>query len=381
MEATIQSIKHIASTSDGADRVKIRNALWEAYHSLDTPNDILGRISALSPQLSLTRIGVDCGIFKALANSDSPLKTEVIAETCSVDPELAGRILRYLATIHLLRETGRDEFAANLATRVLSGENEESVVHFAFGSLNRVFQELPDYLAETKYQNPSDPTKTPFQIAFKTVLHAFEWLPRDPERHAHGHRSMMAQRQENWFSTFPVEKEVGDWSAEPDKALFVDIGGGGGHQCFRFKAKYPNLPGRIILQDLPATIARFKPGDGVEAMVHSFYDPQPIKGAKFYYLRNIIHDYPDERCLRIIENLIPALDKDSRILFDDIVLSNTGVHWRGASQDMILMTCFAAVERTRDQWYALLDRAGLKILDIHTYDAEVESSVIVAVPK
>ena len=141
-----------------------------------------------------------------------------------------------------------------------------------------VFQELPDFLAETKYQDLTENTKTPFQKAFKTDLAAYDWLPTQPERFGYLHTAMMAKRGEDWLSTFPVEKEVGDWSAEPEKALFVDIGGGSGHQCVRLKTKYPNLPGRIILQDIPQTMKRVKTIDSVEAMAHNFYDPQPIKG-------------------------------------------------------------------------------------------------------
>lgn len=104
-------------------------------------------------------------------------------------------------------------------------------------------------------------------------------------------------------------------------------------------------------------------------------------GAKFYYLRNIIHDYTDDECVKILKNIIPALDKDSRILLDDMVLSNSGVHWRAAAADLTMMTSLAARERTRDEWYALMDRAGLEILNIHTYNVTVETSVVVAVPK
>lgn len=125
----------------------------------------------------------------------------------------------------------------------------------------------------------TDGAKTPFQTAFKTVLPAYGWLPRDPKRFAVGHQAMMAQR-EDWLDSFPIEKEAGDWSAEPDKALFVDIGGGGGHQCMRLRAKYPNLPGRIILQDTPTSISLVNPTKDFEATVHSFYDPQPVKGIR-----------------------------------------------------------------------------------------------------
>lgn len=254
----------------------------------------------------------------------------------------------------------------------------------------------------------TDNAQTPAQKAFKTDLPAYDFLPSDPRRFAHLHQMMMAQRTHDWLSSFPVEREVGDWSPEPEKALFVDIGGGFGHQCVRLKAKYPNLLGRIILQDIPETISLVKPTEGVEAMAHNFYDPQPIEGrypsqikftnsfhfkthifsltnnspgAKFYYLRNIIHDYPDEVCVKILQNIVPALNKDSRILLDDMVLSNYGVHWRATVKDITMMTLLAARERTKDQWYALLDRAGLKILDIHTYNPTTETSVVVAVPK
>ena len=82
----------------------------------------------------------------------------------------------------------------------------------------------------------------------------------------------------DWLSVFPVEEEVGTWSTEPNKALFVDIGGSFGHQCRAFKAKYPNLPGRIILQDIPQTLEHVPPIEGVEVMVQNFFEPQAIKG-------------------------------------------------------------------------------------------------------
>jgi demethylsterigmatocystin 6-O-methyltransferase len=74
------------------------------------------------------------------------------------------------------------------------------------------------------------------------------------------------------------------------------------------------------------------------------------------------------------------MDKDSRILIDDMALSNSGVHWR-ATQIDVLMMMLAGLERTKEQWHVLLDKAGLKILEIHTYDSAIETSVTVAVPK
>jgi demethylsterigmatocystin 6-O-methyltransferase len=104
-------------------------------------------------------------------------------------------------------------------------------------------------------------------------------------------------------------------------------------------------------------------------------------GAKFYYLRTVLHDYPDEKCIAILQNLIPAMDKDSRILIDEMVLPNSGVHWQVTSVDLTMMACLGSQERTKEQWYMLLDKAGLKILKIYTYHSPLHNSVMVVVPK
>lgn len=85
----------------------------------------------------------------------------------------------------------------------------------------------------------------------------------------------------DWLAALPVDDEVAKWqSADPERVLFVDIGGGMGHQCLRLRERYPDAPGRVIVQDMPITIGRIpKPmPHGVEAMAHTFDDPQPVKG-------------------------------------------------------------------------------------------------------
>lgn len=67
--------------------------------------------------------------------------------------------------------------------------------------------------------------------------------------------------------------------------LLVDVGGGVGHQCLAFRLRYPAIPGRVILQDLDNVVALAEssplPGfrdSGIEAQVHDFFAPQPVKG-------------------------------------------------------------------------------------------------------
>jgi demethylsterigmatocystin 6-O-methyltransferase len=101
------------------------------------------------------------------------------------------------------------------------------------------------------------------------------------------------------------------------------------------------------------------------------------EGAKIYYLRNVIHDYPDEKAIVILKNLAAALAEDSVNLIDDMVIPDVGAHWHATQLDIALMAGLASMERTREAWYKLIEKAGLKINQIYTYTASLRDSIIV----
>ena len=79
-------------------------------------------------------------------------------------------------------------------------------------------------------------------------------------------------------------------SIQDGDVLLVDVGGGVGQDLLKFHAKHPDLRGRLILQDLPDVVNNAKVPEYIEAMGHDFFTPQPIHGAKAYYLHSILHD-------------------------------------------------------------------------------------------
>ena len=94
-----------------------------------------------------------------------------------------------------------------------------------------------------------------------------------------------------------------------------------------------------------------------------------------------MHDWPDDRCVIILNQIIKAMNEDSVILIHDMVLPNQGAHWRATQIDLAMMAGLAAMERTEKQWYSLLEAAGLKIKQIFTYTPDLRDSIIVAVPR
>ncbi|KFY95975.1 hypothetical protein V500_02605 [Pseudogymnoascus sp. VKM F-4518 (FW-2643)] len=97
-------------------------------------------------------------------------------------------------------------------------------------------------------------------------------------------------------------------------------------------------------------------------------------------MRNIIHDYPEDKAILILKNIIAALATDSVILIDDMVIPNSGAHWQATQIDLVMMMSLASLERTKEQWHELLEKAGLKINNIYTYTASLQDSIIECVP-
>lgn len=70
----------------------------------------------------------------------------------------------------------------------------------------------------------------------------------------------------------------------------------------------------------------------VEFMVHDFLTEQPVRGVSAFIFRWILHNWSDEYCIKILRNLIPALEPGAKIIVNDTVLPPVGTmpRWREA---------------------------------------------------
>jgi len=94
--------------------------------------------------------------------------------------------------------------------------------------------------------------------------------------------------------------------------LLVNVGGNIGRDVTMFRKAFPDLAGRVILQDLPAIIEsglkEELSGLGIKAIAHDFFTPQPVKGARAYYLHHILRTCLLFLTLRPSSRLIDGLD-------------------------------------------------------------------------
>lgn len=170
-----------------------------------------------------------------------------------------------------------------------------------------------------------------------------------------------------WTKLFPTQSIVED--AKENRVLVVDIGGGKGHDGLRFTKQHPKVAdGSVVVQDLPHVIDAARTFDGqkkVVPMAYNYLEPQPIKGARVYYIHVVIHNADDERAVAVLNNVAEAMEKGySQLLIHESVIDVSNPHANATSQDIFMMGMFAARERTRDRWEDVIRKAGLAICDI-----------------
>ncbi|KAL8757503.1 MAG: hypothetical protein Q9184_004183 [Pyrenodesmia sp. 2 TL-2023] len=364
----------------GDSRRALLKEVKELQYELETPKETCNRYRNSGLDLSIAYIFYHIKLFDILLkHGKSPVSTGDLAQETKTDPKLLGRLLRYAASSGLVKQSSEDTWTASRLTHSMVAPSSEADLEEAFTSTLPLWVDLPRFLAQTSYQNPTDSMNTVHQLAWNTPLSFFDWMTEHPEHYAVLNKFMAANRMaQTGVQVFPFEDKVPALfkTESPETPLFVDVGGGRGQMCRAFRARYPDLPGRVIFQDLPQTMADAPSGNGTEAMAHNFFHPQPIRGAKIYYLRHVLHDWPDAKAEDILKRVVEAMDKESVILIDEKVLPDVGASSLAAGLDLSMMSHFAASERSERAWKDLLGKVGLHLEYLHRYEEDDGDAVI-----
>ncbi|KAM7195869.1 hypothetical protein V8F33_006518 [Rhypophila sp. PSN 637] len=377
-------------TVDRDTRRDLIAALRKTADSLEDEIGTLHRYGHIELEKALVQIGLDLEIFKRLTEADGPLTVDRVSEMTNSDPQLMRRLLRYYAAVNILSEVSPSTFTATNLTHNLVKPVVTAALGHYYGICSAQNLHLPSYLKSLSYQNPTDETNTAFHQAYHTTLSPFQYMAqRDPAQLEHFNTYMALRRDSSssWLSAYPLMERLAPSlsSSDSHRVLYVNIGGGIGHQCSQFRDKYPpaTLPGRVILQDLPATIEQALATPGVENMAWDFFsdDKQPIKGALIYYMRGVPHNHPAHKVKQLFAKVKEAMSHESRLLIDETVLPDMGVGYVAASIDLTMMGAFASMERTESDWKELVQAVGLEWVGSWEYNsAENETVMEVRLP-
>ncbi|KAK4542160.1 hypothetical protein LTR36_007007 [Oleoguttula mirabilis] len=379
--------------------------------AVETPIETTSRLNFQILQNICLRVAVEKGFLQSVVAADGKVVlASDLARRTNVDvlliskapssaqkmmvhayPLPAVRVMRVLISIGVVSEADENTYAANAVTRhqVTSGAIGALKHHFDLdmkmgGDLVAYMRRRPD---DTIYQFAGEPegcqTLFDFSHGHPTI---FGLLSSDTDKGREQKQSFddyMASKRppasmQQWFDIYPAASRLSNAGpADSETALIVDVGGGPGQELIQLKAKCPELPGRFVLQDLPITLDRI--GNlpaGIEKMPYDFFTPQPIKHARVYFMRDIMHNWSDVKCSQILGNIAAAMDKSySTLLIDQYVLPAVGADLRAAEMDILMWLHTSGLQRTASMWEQLLSGVGLRVVKIWDGQTGMESVI------
>jgi SAM-dependent methyltransferase len=290
------------------------------------------------------RVIIELGIPDLLANGEQEVD-ELAAATGSHAGALY-RVMRLLAPEGVFREVRPRRFALTEVGAMLRSDRSgpSDFVRMVNGENYLAFEQLMHSVR----------TGTPaFDRVFGTGR--FEWLSQHPDAAALFQRAMVALSQGS------NEAVAEAYDFRPFTRV-VDVGGGHGQLLSLILASNPHLTG--VLFDLPAGIAAASEGAAgalprSELIAGDFFKSVP--GGDLYVIKNVIHNWEDERAALILRNCRKVLLPNGKVLVAQTLVPPGHEPSQIKFIDVLMLVVTAGLERTETEYASLFEAAGLRL--------------------
>lgn len=311
----------------GRTLVELRPALRSELAALSA--DLVGhwRTDAIAAAVRL-------GVFEALPGSEAH-----VAARCGLPVERLHRLLRALGELELAERGPAGEWRLTGRGAHLRAEHPLSLATAALeyaGPLRHCWEALPQALRSLEWRPPE----------------VFAQVAADSARRGPFHRMLRSYALHDyapWVPRLPVE----------GASVVVDAGGGTGALSSLVLAHHPHLQGVVL--DLPEVVAEIPAGlhgGRLRAVGADLFAPWPLQ-AELILLARVLHDWDDERAVRLLIRAREALRPGGRLVLLELVLEEE--QWGGSLCDLHLLVVTGGQERTREQFARLLEAAGLRL--------------------
>ncbi|ETI25921.1 hypothetical protein G647_02698 [Cladophialophora carrionii CBS 160.54] len=341
-----------------------RQQIWKAATKLASETVVPPQQAtsiAFQPWLNaVVRTALELDLFNHLGASTTA--TELSQKT-GADETLIARLMRVFTGFNIVAELGELTYAHTPVSQALTTPAIADLNKHIFDSSWECIGKMPAYLKSLEYKNPDQPENTLSHYATGTDF--FAYLRNDPARLVRFNSAMKGAGGILASPIPPPLLEAAGAAAGQDGVVMVDVGGGIGQVTEKAMEAHPAIKGRFLVQDLGKIIDEAKAKKpAFEVMDYDFFTEQPVKGAGIYFMRRVLHDFPDSKCREILKNQISAMTPGtSRLLVCETVLPATGCSGFESLAD-ISRTTFSSMQRTEKQWRALLESVGLKVVKV-----------------
>jgi hypothetical protein len=288
------------------------------------------------------------GIPDLLENG--PKSAEELARQIGAQPEALYRLMRATACVGVLAEGSDGKFSQTPMSAVLCSEAQPSLRGLAIMGGREWHGRGWSYLEYC--------VKTGNQAIDKICgMPIFEFFSKNPD-------------EAKIFDDAMTGLSAIDGPAVADAYNFdgihtiVDVAGGGGLLLATLLKKNPHLKG--TLYEMPHVLAGAKNGalkgvmDRCTLASGDMFSTVPA-GADAYIMKHIIHDWPDDACIKILKSCRKGVNPGGKLLVVDCVIQPGNYFSPGKFLDLQMLIFPSGRERTEAQFRELLAAAGWKL--------------------
>jgi hypothetical protein len=319
-----------------------------AVHDVPPPVAMMGLITGYWVSQA---VGVVALLGVADQLGEGPRGTDELARAVGADPQALYRVLRLLASLGVFAEVAPDSFALTPLGETLRSDAPGSVRNFA------ITETAPGHWLP--WGRLPESVRSGRPMAREALgMELFDWYAQNPEEAgffnaAMGNLSALAASELVRVYDFSAVRTVADI--------------GGAHGVLLTAVLRANSAARGILFDLPHVIATA--GDAIaaeglsqrcELVSGDFFEAVP-EGADLHLLKQIVHDWDDERATRLLHNCHRALSPAGTLLLVEMVIPPENQPSPAQAMDLNMMVLLGGRERTEDDYQRLFQAAGFRL--------------------
>lgn len=293
-------------------------------------------------------VAAHLGIADAVASGSST--SSELGKAVGADPSSVYRLMRLLASIGVFEQQSDDCFALNPLGETLLSVGPGSVRNFA------ITETAPGHWLP--WGRLVDSVRTGQPMARETLgMELFDWYAQNPDEAgfftaAMGNLSALAAGELVRVYNFSNAQKV------------IDVGGA--HGILLEAVLLANPAAQGILYELPHVIATA--GEHLDPRVKArcelvsgdFFKSVP-EGGDVHLLKQIIHDWDEERAARVLANCHDALAPSGKLLLVEMVVPADNRPDFAQAMDLNMLAILGGRERTEAEYRALLEASGFKL--------------------
>jgi hypothetical protein len=324
--------------------------------------DEMSRLYYLSRAI---HVAAELGIADHL--TEAPVALDEIAKETGTDAICLKRLVRFLSAYGIFVETPRDLFCNTTLSSVLRSDHPNSVR----ANLRRIGD---FWWSAVGHMDQSVRTG---QSAFAHLrgVDFFQYLKANPD---------VQKRFDQGMASISDADDAAIAAAYEFTAFrrIIDVGGGRGGLLVQILKQVPAATGVLFEQPQVLERATRLSDAGLEGrsemVAGDFFESVPA-GGDCYVIKGVLHDFDDDRCVKILSNCRKAVMPQGRVVIGNHDLPSIvdGPH-PNLTMDIQMMTLLRGRERTNNEWLDLFRRSGLKLG--RTFQTNVGFIIVEGIP-